>query len=1527
MASRHHNAHSRANSGSRTDVVTWVGGSCGRHGSYVFYKAFRFSLAPEQNLLPASNSATLRNRNRERRSFTARTDDNLDESFERDGFAPLINERILSLGEFFFVQCRPEDPVCVGEVQLLWHDKHSGQDLASTRLYYLPETTPAGRTSQHGEDEMLAVSDKIVMRTTDLASWIVEPSEWNYGSPLLLTPPHKNGGFNHLSGAPLHRYSMLHSCVNMNDINAEKRALLLSKNGYGSHSTGKPQSVSGQMSDQNPADQSSNSACCEPPRHKAEVVMLSMNAYCRHKALMKRVQHVDRDWLARPGAKTFLTALGAVTSENPKARVVFCRDTFEYPQLFEHDLICEELAPVFKGRPRKKPKKNGAVGSKSNNKKTSNGNPRGRNTDSPVDMAKLEVDATTPTRRSSSRRRSKRKSPQTIAYEDQFVPFLVRSSKRTRRTPVRTPTPVGESGIEKEDSGAGSSRGLITAATVAQTVDVVAESSALENSAVGRRKTKARKRSGRRSSVTALNIAIQNSLLENHKPVWPSENTGLSKKKTSSSVSSSRSASPSTELLLASHSPSKAPSPAESSVSSASSTHSNDVYASSSPSSSPINFLTHSADEQDKSGTSSPCPGAELFLHGLMDGKIPENKSAFLDKLYQFMRKRNTPIGRIPSLGFKKLDLWAFFKLSQEYGGYDMVTAKRLWKHVYDRMGGNPSCTSAATCTRKHFERLLLPFEMHLRQQLRNKEPEAREHRNSGSDDSTTGNATNEHLSSKESNIVQRAYNGDAYFINGAKSKVGTPPKTIPTKVTSPENGYHDSKDAESKSFPIVSDEKPSVSQVSSKPSSFVKFETLAHNVIREELLTSRPNDVIRPAKASSPEDLSAGHGMKFDTKEDTKAKLSPPPPINVTSRPPTSSTSPVTSLNGAQYTRASVIVGTSRMPQQQPSDTPFRSMSIPTRTFCPRMSNAPPPFVPKSKPTLPLPEHGKTPPGPSIDLTRQPPPPIDTSPSDKFSTSRLQKRPHDDHHLPVSTSNPRTISPSSPKRHRTEIAQSRVMPPSASHGRYDIRNLMALDDQKLEDVYKPMDIKSSSYNYNQQTSNHHRHMQSNLKAEPPVLLSPRLTRIPPEARQPRPSFVDPRRLDESQRPVIKPDARRGAEPKRPMNGFPVARPGVDGRMRPVSPPKRIELPREQQQQPRKGSYYRPPNGMIAASRQMWQQKEQSSPRDTPNRPQHKPTDSRSPVITNGVNHGAEKSKIQYVPRTRSPPQPEQRPYSKEPPQTKPFSSSFSVDRLTADTRNIKLHPNNKPQHSSNDNKPRVMHSSPETPQHPSHGYMKPMERKLNQPQIDPYKLPRRPEVRPEYQEPLKRPSAGPQISVPRSPCKDNGAAASAFLSSLPPSVANTPKMLEHALQEAMKSVVTNPLMHPELQEALLRQHIEKSQQQMRIITHQEQQAAAATHLARAALLSSHMRPQDPAALAMYQQLAIRQMQESASSGSSSAKLQHDLHDLARYGVPAFTSVPGQIPGAIRNASFVAAPLPHFSNDVGSPYYPSYARR
>lgn len=85
----------------------WVGSSCGLHGPYIFYKAFKYN---------------------------------------QDG-----KTRILSLGDFFFVRCKPEDPICVAELQLLWEERTSKQLLSSSKLYFLPEDTPQGRTVTHGE--------------------------------------------------------------------------------------------------------------------------------------------------------------------------------------------------------------------------------------------------------------------------------------------------------------------------------------------------------------------------------------------------------------------------------------------------------------------------------------------------------------------------------------------------------------------------------------------------------------------------------------------------------------------------------------------------------------------------------------------------------------------------------------------------------------------------------------------------------------------------------------------------------------------------------------------------------------------------------------------------------------------------------------------------------------------------------------------------------------------------------------------------------------------------------------------------------------------------------------------------------------------------------------------------------------------------------------------------------------------------------------------------------------------------------
>ncbi|RZC37321.1 AT-rich interactive domain-containing protein 5B [Asbolus verrucosus] len=87
----------------------------------------------------------------------------------------------------------------------------------------------------------------------------------------------------------------------------------------------------------------------------------------------------------------------------------------------------------------------------------------------------------------------------------------------------------------------------------------------------------------------------------------------------------------------------------------------------------------------------------------------------FIKDLTVFMKTNYTPIGKIPSLGYKELDLYSFYTKVQKLGGYDSVTANRLWKSIFDDMSGHANSTSAATVIRRHYERFLLPYERHVK--------------------------------------------------------------------------------------------------------------------------------------------------------------------------------------------------------------------------------------------------------------------------------------------------------------------------------------------------------------------------------------------------------------------------------------------------------------------------------------------------------------------------------------------------------------------------------------------------------------------------------------------------------------------------------------------------------------------------------------------------------------------------------------------------------------------------------------------
>lgn len=71
--------------------------------------------------------------------------------------------------------------------------------------------------------------------------------------------------------------------------------------------------------------------------------------------------------------ENILRALGGFAVNSKNTRILFCRDTFDYPDLEGHELLCNHLAPKLKGRPRGKRKKRRSIspGSESNESESS----------------------------------------------------------------------------------------------------------------------------------------------------------------------------------------------------------------------------------------------------------------------------------------------------------------------------------------------------------------------------------------------------------------------------------------------------------------------------------------------------------------------------------------------------------------------------------------------------------------------------------------------------------------------------------------------------------------------------------------------------------------------------------------------------------------------------------------------------------------------------------------------------------------------------------------------------------------------------------------------------------------------------------------------------------------------------------------------------------------------------------------------------------------------------------------------------
>ncbi|XP_036379791.1 AT-rich interactive domain-containing protein 5B [Megalops cyprinoides] len=374
------------------NAIQWLGAPCCLRGSFAFYK-----------------------------SFSCRA-----EAGHQGG--------VWRLGEFYFVRFGPQEPVCIAELALLWEDRAQRHLLASSRLYFLPEDTPKGRTGEHGEDEVLAVSKKIVIRVEDLVKWTcLEPSGWKGSSQ-------KAKGTN-----GLHR----------------------------------PLPA--------PSEQKAERGAGGGLEERERVKVLSYPQYCRYRSLQRRIQ----DRLGGPSLQDpHLLALGGIRVAHHNTLVLYCRDTFNHPTLDSNTSIWTQLgcsSLSLKGRPRKR---------------------RGRD------------------------------------------------GKGVERQQFNQ----SESWIER----------------------------------------------------------MKENVMGSVEVPWEG------------------------------------------------------------------GWLPH-----------------------------PEEQP-FLDQLYAFMERRGSPISKVPNLGFKKIDLFLLFSVVKRLGGYERVTSEQLWKQVYNELGGSPGSTSAATCTRRHYEKLILAYEQHL---------------------------------------------------------------------------------------------------------------------------------------------------------------------------------------------------------------------------------------------------------------------------------------------------------------------------------------------------------------------------------------------------------------------------------------------------------------------------------------------------------------------------------------------------------------------------------------------------------------------------------------------------------------------------------------------------------------------------------------------------------------------------------------------------------------------------------------------
>eukprot|EP00794_Sanderia_malayensis_P010170 gene10170-11209_t len=88
----------------------------------------------------------------------------------------------------------------------------------------------------------------------------------------------------------------------------------------------------------------------------------------------------------------------------------------------------------------------------------------------------------------------------------------------------------------------------------------------------------------------------------------------------------------------------------------------------------------------------------------------PERKN-FLDDYFEFMRKRGTPVNRIPIMAKQILDLYQLYRLVVQHGGLVQVIRNKQWSKITRGLNLPASITSAAFTLRTQYLKYLYTYE------------------------------------------------------------------------------------------------------------------------------------------------------------------------------------------------------------------------------------------------------------------------------------------------------------------------------------------------------------------------------------------------------------------------------------------------------------------------------------------------------------------------------------------------------------------------------------------------------------------------------------------------------------------------------------------------------------------------------------------------------------------------------------------------------------------------------------------------